>query len=157
MDGETWAEFQIREAIRRGDFDELPGSGKPLRGKDQPHDELWWVKQLAEREQLGDAMLPPGLLLRKRLEQLPETVARLRSEQAVRHAVDDLNRQITEWLRAPHGPWRAVAPVDPDDVVREWHAARRREQDEAPPAHADAAPVPRRRWRLIRRRPHPSG
>ena len=41
---ETWVERQIREATERGEFDNLPGAGKPVADLDKPHDELWWIK-----------------------------------------------------------------------------------------------------------------
>jgi hypothetical protein len=41
---EPLAERLIREAIEAGDFDDLPGRGKPLPGAGQPDDELWWVR-----------------------------------------------------------------------------------------------------------------
>ena len=53
----TWVERQIREAAERGEFDNLPGAGKPIADLDKPHDELWWVKDKLRREQLS--YLPP--------------------------------------------------------------------------------------------------
>jgi hypothetical protein len=41
---ETLAERLIREAIEAGEFDDLPGEGKPLPGAGTPDDELWWVR-----------------------------------------------------------------------------------------------------------------
>jgi hypothetical protein len=48
------AERRIREAMSRGDFDDLPGAGKPLPGAGEPYDPLWWVRAWIERERLGD-------------------------------------------------------------------------------------------------------
>ena len=50
---ESWVDRQIRESMERGEFDDLPGSGKPLAGLDEPDDELWWVKRKLEREGLA--------------------------------------------------------------------------------------------------------
>ncbi len=50
---ESWVDRRIREAQERGEFDDLPGSGKPLADLDAPYDELWWVKKLVRREQLS--------------------------------------------------------------------------------------------------------
>jgi hypothetical protein len=47
---QTWVERQIREAMERGEFDNLPGAGKPIADLDKPHDELWWIKQKLRRE-----------------------------------------------------------------------------------------------------------
>ena len=50
---EHWIERQIREAEARGEFENLPGKGKPIEDLDRPHDPLWWVKQLVKRENLS--------------------------------------------------------------------------------------------------------
>ncbi|MGV9308285.1 DnaJ family domain-containing protein [Nonomuraea sp. NPDC003727] len=42
---ETLIDRQIREAQERGEFDDLPGAGKPLPNRDELNDELWWVKR----------------------------------------------------------------------------------------------------------------
>ncbi|MEV4218944.1 DUF1992 domain-containing protein [Nonomuraea sp. NPDC049725] len=44
MQFESWVDRQIREAQERGEFDDLPGAGKPLPGADKPYDEHWWIK-----------------------------------------------------------------------------------------------------------------
>ena len=49
----TWVERQIREAMERGEFDDLPGAGKRIADLDKPHDELWWIKQKLRRENLS--------------------------------------------------------------------------------------------------------
>jgi hypothetical protein len=46
---ETLPERLIREAIEGGEFDELPGRGRPLPGAGQPDDELWWVRAWLRR------------------------------------------------------------------------------------------------------------
>ena len=61
---ETWIDAQIRVAREQGAFDNLPGAGKPLPFLGQAHDPLWWVKQLAQREQISILpILPPSLEL----------------------------------------------------------------------------------------------
>lgn len=47
---DTLAEAQIRAAAERGEFDGLPGLGKPIPDLDAPYDELWWVRKWMERE-----------------------------------------------------------------------------------------------------------
>lgn len=143
---ESWVEKQIREAAERGEFDDLPGLGKPLPGAGRPDEELWWVKQkLREEELTTEALLPTSLRLRKEIERLPETAAGLPTERAVREMVDDLNARIGRFLRTPTGPAVPVRPVNADDVVRQWHqdwqrlqerraAARRNTRGEVPPA-----------------------
>src|SRR6266536_5564362 len=104
MSFENFVDKQIREATERGEFDNLPGAGRPIPGSGQPYDEMWWVKGLIRRERLGgEAMLPTSLRLRKEIEDLPEKVRRLRSEQSVRETVGGLNKRIEEWSRAATG------------------------------------------------------
>lgn len=146
---ESLVERQIRLAQERGDFDDLPGRGKPLPGLDGPDDENWWVKAYLRREGLStEPLLPTPLQLRREVERLPATVADLSSEQAVRGVARDLNRRIASWVRAPVGPPVPVALVDVDAVVARWRAdrvaAQRRRADER--RAAEPAPRDRRRW-----------
>jgi hypothetical protein len=46
------AEERIRQAAADGAFDDLPGAGKPIEGLEEPHDTMWWVRGLCEREGL---------------------------------------------------------------------------------------------------------
>ena len=52
------AEHRIREAQAAGEFDNLPGFGKPIPGIDEPPDECWWVREKLRRE--GLSLPPPG-------------------------------------------------------------------------------------------------
>ena len=122
----TWVERQIREATERGEFDNLPGAGKPIADLDKPHDELWWVKQMLRREQLS--YLPPTIALRKEAEEALLEASRAGSEGQVRRIVADINRKIVEGNRkAASGPPLNLMPFDVDRVVGDW---RRRQ---APP------------------------
>ena len=49
---ESPADRAIREAMERGEFDDLPGQGKPIKGLNGRDDENWWVKSYLAREQL---------------------------------------------------------------------------------------------------------
>ena len=48
-DFESVADRQIREAMDRGEFDDLPGSGQPLPDAGAPYDPTWWAKRWIER------------------------------------------------------------------------------------------------------------
>jgi hypothetical protein len=134
---------QIRRAEERGEFDNLPGKGKPLPGRGRPDDDLWWVKGYLHREGLStEALLPPSVRLAKEIERLPEAVRGLPSEQAVRETVRDLNRRIAGYLRAPTTPHLPVGPVDADRTVAQWREAG----PPSPPPVPEAAPPARRRW-----------
>jgi hypothetical protein len=47
-------ERRIREAIDRGEFDDLPGAGEPLPDLGLDDDPGWWVRRWVEREHLSD-------------------------------------------------------------------------------------------------------
>jgi hypothetical protein len=121
---ETWVERRIREATERGEFDNLPGAGKPIEDLDKPHDELWWIRQKLRREDF--AYLPPTIALRKEAEDALEAVARAASEDEVRRIVADINAKIVDGNRkAASGPPLNLAPFDVDRVVRDWRERRR--------------------------------
>ena len=123
---ESWVERQIREATARGEFDDLPGTGKPIPDLDRPYDDLWWAKQKMAREQLS--YLPPSLALRREAEDALEAVSAARSEQEVRRILAHLNERIREAVRLPPpGPPVNLRPFDVDDHVRAW-----REQNPPP-------------------------
>ncbi|MFC4149783.1 DUF1992 domain-containing protein [Micromonospora mangrovi] len=155
---EAAVEAQIRSAQERGEFDNLPGAGKPIPGRGLPYDESWWIKSFLEREALpSDLLLPTPLQLRRRVEQLPDEVRDLPTEESVRSYAADLNADIVAWLRTPTGPRVAVRPVKVEDVVHRWRADRERAAAERVAAAAavppPAAPPARRRrsWRWWRR------
>jgi DnaJ-like protein len=119
----TWVERQIREATERGEFDNLPGAGKPIEDLDKPHDELWWVRQKLRRENLS--YLPPTIALRKEAEEALAAASRAGSEAQVRRIVADINRKIVEGNRkAASGPPLNLMPFDVERVVRAWRERR---------------------------------
>lgn len=116
---ETWVERQIREAAERGEFDNLPGAGKPIPDLDRPRDDLWWIKQKMRREKL--AYVPPTLALRKEAQDARGAAARAGSEAEVRRIMSDINDKIVEANRKPlAGPPLNLAPFDVERVVRDW-------------------------------------
>lgn len=44
----------IREAMEAGDFEDLPGAGKPIPGAGRFDDETWWVRSWLERNRDPD-------------------------------------------------------------------------------------------------------
>ena len=145
---ESAVEKAIREAQERGAFDNLPGQGKPLPGIDGPDDELWWVRGYVRREGLsGEEFLPEPLLLRKQREKIDDTVADLRSEQAVREQVTELNRQIRRARLATSGPTVILRTLDVDEVVARWRARQPAPAPAAPPIEKPAVARWRPWWR----------
>ena len=153
-----WVDFQIRQAMARGEFDNLPGAGKPIPGIDRPHDPDWWLKSLIQRERIT-GVLPPALALRKDDAALEDEIDRCSTEKAVTELLDGFNRRVVEARRQLQGGPPVITPLrDVDAELQAWRdrrAARleasRRVLAEA--AAAEARQRPRRWWRRrIRRR-----
>ncbi|MFI5554823.1 DUF1992 domain-containing protein [Streptomyces sp. NPDC051738] len=129
---ESWVDKQIHDAQARGDFDRLPGQGKPLPNDlESPYDELWWVKRKMARE--GLSVLPPALALRKEAEDALAAAHAAPTERAVRKIITDVNVKIRDMLlKPPPGPPLGRKPYDVEEVVREWRERReeRRTADE---------------------------
>ena len=122
---ETAIDRQLREAQERGEFDNLPGLGKPLPDHGREYDEDWWVRDWVAREGEGGAVLPPTLALRREREDLDRLVDRRTTESAVRDHVAALNEQIRRArVGLLDGPPALLPPVDADDVVRRWRERR---------------------------------
>ncbi len=123
MSWESFVDRQIRDAEERGEFDDLPGKGKPIPGRGEPYNEMWWVQSKVSRE--GLTLLPPGLALRREVEDYREGLASLPSESAVRTTVADLNEKIVRVNRTSFdGPPSNVYPFDAEEVVRMWQEFR---------------------------------
>ena len=145
----TWVDLQIRQAMERGAFDDLPGAGKPIEDLGAEHDPDWWVKRLVERERI--VVLPPSLQLRKDDAELDDRLDRHTAESEVRREVEEFNARVLRARYTPvDGPPLITQPRDVDQTVAAWRerrAARRtRSASEAPEQ------PPQRRWRWRRRR-----
>ena len=116
---ESWVDGQIRVARERGEFDNLPGTGKPIVGLDGPEDEMWWVKSLLKRE--GVSFLPDTLKLRKDVEEARERIASAATEAEVRAIVEAINQRIRDTNRmATSGPPSNLMPLDVEHVLAKW-------------------------------------
>ncbi|WP_314249597.1 J-domain-containing protein [Streptomyces kutzneri] len=120
---ESWVDRQIREATERGEFENLPGWGKPLASLDAPYDELWWIRGKMHRE--GFAVLPPALALRKEAEDAVEKVRAARSERQVRDVLTEINKKIAAALRMPPpGPPLGLTEFDVEAELETWRRGR---------------------------------
>ncbi len=116
---ESDVERKIREARERGEFDNLPGAGKPIADLGKVHDELWWVKRLLRREVLS--LAPESLALRRRVEKTMAAIAAKKDENAVRRLVAEMNEDIARVnATAIQGPPTNLAPFDVEEIVRRW-------------------------------------
>ncbi|ORM24103.1 DUF1992 domain-containing protein [Williamsia sp. 1135] len=125
---ETRIDRLIREAQECGEFDNLPGAGKPLDLSDADDPE-WWAKRKIKEENLGaSALLPPTLQLRREAASYPESLRDLRNESAVRAVLEDFNRRVRRDRLAPSlGPASYVIArtVDVDEMIERWRSFRR--------------------------------
>ncbi|WP_426624908.1 DUF1992 domain-containing protein [Leifsonia sp. McL0607] len=148
-------ENAIQQAIRRGDFDDLPGAGKPLPGLSGTHDPDWWIRRKIEREQLT-GLGPPALTLRTEHTELDAMLDRLGSERAVREHLADFNRRVVDARRQLQGGPPVVTPTrDIDAEVERWaerRETRLREAEAARRAEADTLAALTRRERRRRRK-----
>ncbi|MEG8275672.1 J-domain-containing protein [Streptomyces sp. AHA2] len=121
---ESWVDRQIRDAEARGEFERLPGAGRPLPPDvENTYDELWWVKRKMARE--GLAVLPPALALRKEAEDALEAALAAPSERIVRKIIGEVNDKIRDMMfKPPPGPPLGKKPYDVEDVVRQWRERR---------------------------------
>ena len=157
---ESPVEKAIREAQERGEFDDLPGAGKPLPDLGDTDDPLWWVRRYAEREGLDLSLaLPTPLQLRKEAAGYPHSLSDLRTESSVREVLEDFNRRVRrDRLRPPEpGLPQLLAPtVDVDDMVQQWRDLRAASQPaQVDPPVTSGEARPRRRWWRRRRRTRP--
>ena len=139
---QTWVDLQVRRAMERGDFDDLPGAGKPIEGLGAEHDPDWWLKKLVERERI--AVLPPSVQLRKEDAELDARLDEYAAEAQVRAHVEDFNERV---IRAryllPEGPPLITMPRDVEATVEAWRARRAARRV---PSDGPAARPPRRHW-----------
>lgn len=119
-----WVELQVQRAIERGDFDDLPGAGKPLPALDDGPD--WWLKDLVRREQIT-GVLPEALELRNVDARLDGELDRLSSEKQVREELASFNQRVVNARRQLQGGPPVVTPLrDVDAEVRAWRSRRSR-------------------------------
>jgi len=122
---EDFVERLIREARERGELDELPGKGKPLRSLGRARGEAWWIREKLKQEKLS--ILPDTLELRRESDRTLAGLRGLASEDEVRRRLEALNERIrrvnrTSWT----GPPTDLGPLDVEEWVARWRSARPR-------------------------------
>lgn len=133
---DQYVEIRIQQAMRSGDFDNLPGAGKPLTGLNQVYDPDWWIRRKIERDNLT-GLGPPALTLRSENAALDARIAAITSVSAVRELLEDFNSRVIEARRQLLGGPPVVTPTrDIGAEIAQWRAAR-----EAASAAASQTPV----------------
>ena len=121
-----WVDQQVRQAMARGEFDDLPGAGKPIEGLGGDPDPDWWLKKLVEREQIT-GVLPEALQLRKDDATLDAVLDRQPNEQHVRRELEDFNRRVVNARRQLQGGPPVITQTrDVEREVAAWRERRRR-------------------------------
>jgi Domain of unknown function (DUF1992) len=147
-DQARYVDLQIQQAMARGDFDNLPGAGKPIKGLGSQHDPDWWIKQLIEREKVT-GVLPPSLQLRKDDAELDAHLDELHTDAQVREEVEEFNARVLKARYTPvDGPPLITQPRDVDAEVTAWRARRSvpRVRPDAPPGNPSPEKPRKRRW-----------
>lgn len=138
-----FVETAIQLAIRRGEFDDLPGAGKPIEGLGTHHDPDWWIRRKIETENLS-GLGPPALLLRTEDRELDANLDQLARESDVREVLEDFNKRVISARRQLQGGPPVVTKTrDMDAEIEAW-----RERRAARPAHVAPPEPPRHRFRL---------
>ena len=120
---ESAAERAIADAVARGEFDNLAGAGRPLRLTGR-YDPEWWAKDLMRREGIDTgSLVSPTIALRREADGFPDSLADLRSEDAVRAVLEDFNERVAaDWRRPGIGKGSPVVArkVDVEELVSQW-------------------------------------
>lgn len=141
VDRAAFIESAIQVAIRRGDFDDLPGAGKPIEGLGTHHDPDWWIRRKIETENLT-GLGPPALLLRVEDRELDQQLDLLGRESDVRAVLEDFNRRVIETRRQLlGGPPVVTSPRDVEAEVAAWAERRATAHPVAPEPESE-----RRSW-----------
>ena len=151
-----FVEIAIQQAMRRGDFDGLPGAGQPLADPSAVRDPDWWIRRKIQREGLT-GLAPPALTLRTEDAGLNDRLDALTTEVAVREVIVAFNTRVREARRQLlGGPPVVTSPRDVEAEIAAWRQradARRLDQARALEAarRGEAAELAAMTWRERRR------
>ena len=116
---ESWVERKIRESMERGEFDNLPGTGKPIPDLARPYDELWWLRKKLREERFS--IEPLTITLRRELDEARARIAAATSEAEVRRLVAGVNERIVYVnSHTTSGPPSDLVALDVERVVADW-------------------------------------
>ncbi len=89
---EKIAEERIREAIQRGEFDNLPGKGKPIKLEDDSH--IAPELRIAHKILKNAGCLPPEIELKKEIQTTEELLSGIKDTQEKYRQIKKLNYLI---------------------------------------------------------------
>lgn len=117
-------ERRIQEAMERGDFDNLPGAGKPLHIDEPPvlNSDLWWALKILKQANF----VPDEIRWRKQIDELRVRMHAAQNEQELRRIVREMNTLIMKLNtmgtnRIP----TTLTTFNEEKVVAEWRARQR--------------------------------
>ncbi|TJY70428.1 DUF1992 domain-containing protein [Arthrobacter sp. CAU 1506] len=144
MDASRRADYLVREAMARGEFDDLKYAGKPIPNLGNGYDPDWWLKGLIEREHLT-GLGPEALLLRTEDAELDGRLDQQVAERQVREILEDFNARVVNARRQLQGGPPVITKTrDLEYEVERWRE-RRAVRAEAE-AEESPEPEPKRRW-----------
>ena len=151
-------ESALDKAIERGDFDDLPGLGKPLTGLHNSKDPDWWVKAKMDKEDMS-GVAPAAFQLRKENAVLTETLDVFSQETDVRDYLAGFNERVRAAIMdLRDGPPVFTPPRNVEKEVAAWRARRSAKAAQAssppptPTQDGERAEGPPRRWWQRKRR-----
>ena len=148
VDDAAKADYLVRDAMARGEFDNLKYAGKPIPNLGDGHDPDWWIKGLMQRENVT-GLGPKAILLRKEDEELDARLDTRWTEKQVREIVEDFNARVINARRQLEGgPPVITATRDVEQEVLRW----RERKAAAAEKEAAAAPEPEQRRSWFKRR-----
>jgi hypothetical protein len=140
---ERRAEYLIRDAMARGEFDNLKYAGKPIPGLGENTDPDWWIKGLIQREHLT-GLGPAAILLRREDAELDSLLDSRYSENQVRETVEAFNKRVIEARRQLQGGPPVITKTR--DVDREVERWRERRANTAAAQPVEPQPETRQSW-----------
>ena len=151
---QTWVDLQVRQAMERGDFDDLPGAGKPIEDLGEHHDPELVAQEAGRARAHRGAAAEPGAAQGGRRARRRPRQAQHRGARYAATSTDFNERVVAARYRPPEGPPLVTMPRDVDDdgrgLARTAYGAARRA---APQGPRRAARAPADRGAVRRRAP----
>lgn len=145
VDDAARADYLVRDAMARGEFDNLKYAGKPIPGLGDGHDPDWWIKGLMQRENVT-GLGPKAILLRTEDAELDARLDTRWSEKQVREIVEDFNVRVIDARRQLEGgPPVVTRTRDVGQEVLRWRERKAAAAADEAAQAAAAAPERERR------------